>query len=47
MYDWLFLLIGGVGLIVLGFALRDRLPASARAEAERRSGLDRRAAYRS
>ena len=42
MYDWLFLLIGGVGLIVLGFVLRDRLPASARVEAERRSGLDRR-----
>ena len=42
MYDWLFLLIGGLGLIVLGFVLRDRLPASARVEAERRSGLDRR-----
>ena len=37
-----YLLIGGVGLIVLGFVLRDRLPASARVEAERRSGLDRR-----
>ena len=43
---WLFLLIGGVGLIGLGFVLRDRLPASARVEAERRSGFDRRAVYR-
>jgi uncharacterized membrane protein len=42
LYSWLFLLIGGVGLIVLGFVLRDRLPASARVEAERRSGVDRR-----
>jgi uncharacterized membrane protein len=42
LYSWLFLLVGGVGLIVLGFVLRDRLPASARVEAERRSGLDRR-----
>ena len=38
----LLLLIGGVGVIVLGFVLRDRLPASARVEAERRSGVDRR-----
>lgn len=46
LYDWLFLLIGGVGLLVLGFVLRDRLPASARVEAERRSGLDRRLSAR-
>lgn len=46
MYDWLFLLIGGVGLLALGFALRERRPLSAAAEAERRSGTDRRAAYR-
>ena len=46
MYGWLFPLIGGVGLIVLGFLLRDRLPPSARVEAERRSGLDRRLSAR-
>jgi len=46
MYDWAFLLVGGVGLLVLGIALRDRRPLSAGAEAERRSGADRRAAYR-
>ena len=46
MYDWLFLLIGGAGLIALGFVLRDRLPASARVEAERRSGYDRRLSAR-
>ena len=45
MYDWRFLLAAG-GLIVLGFVLRDRLPASARVEAERRSGLDRRLSAR-
>jgi uncharacterized membrane protein len=44
--DWLLLLIGGVGLIALGFVLRDRLPASARVEAERRSGYDRRLSAR-
>ena len=40
LYDWLFLLIGGVGLIVAGLALRDgrgRRPAD-----ERRSGRERR-----
>jgi uncharacterized membrane protein len=46
MYDWLFLLFGGLGLLALGFALRDRLPVSARVEAERRSGLDRRLSAR-
>ena len=46
MYEWSFLLIGGAGLIVLGLVLRDRLPASARAEAERRSGFDRRLSAR-
>ena len=46
MYDWVFLLVGGVGLLLLGIALRDRRPLSAAAEAERRSGTDRRAANR-
>ena len=46
LYDWAFLLIGGAGLIGLGLVLRERLPASARAEAERRSGLDRRLSAR-
>jgi len=45
LYDWLFLLLGA-GLVVLGFALRDRLPPSAALEAERRSGLDRRENWR-
>ena len=45
LYDWLFLLFSA-GLVVLGFALRDRLPPSAAAEAERRSGLDRRENWR-
>lgn len=46
MYDWLFLLLGGVGLIVLGVVLREPLPPSAAVEAERRSGADRRRAPR-
>ena len=43
--DWIFLGLG-VGLIVLGLALRERLPLPAGVEAERRSGADRRAAWR-
>jgi len=43
--DWVFLGLG-VGLIVLGLALRERLPLPAGVEAERRSGADRRAAWR-
>ena len=46
MYDWLFLLLGGLGLLALGFALRERYPPSAAVEAERRSGTDRRRAPR-
>lgn len=46
LYDWAFLLIGGAGLIGFGLMLRERLPASARAEAERRSGFDRRLSAR-
>ena len=42
MYDWLFLLLGGVGILALGIAMRDRLAPSAALEAERRSGADRR-----
>jgi uncharacterized membrane protein len=42
LYDWLFLLIGGVGLIVVGLALRDGLGRPAPANVERRSGVDRR-----
>ena len=43
--DWIFLGLG-VGLVVLGLALRERLPLPAGVEAERRSGADRRAAWR-
>ena len=46
LYDWLFLLLGGVGLVMLGIAMRDRLAPSAAVEAERRSGTDRRRAPR-
>jgi len=46
MYDWLFLLVGGVGVLALGIAMRDRLAPSAALEAERRSGTDRRRAPR-
>jgi len=45
LYDWLFLLLS-VGVVILGFTLRDRLPPSAALEAERRSGLDRRENWR-
>jgi uncharacterized membrane protein len=44
-YDWVFLLFSA-GLVIVGFALRDRLPPSAAVEAERRSGLDRRENWR-
>jgi hypothetical protein len=46
MYDWLFLLVGGLGVLALGIAMRDRFPPSAAIEAERRSGADRRRAAR-
>jgi uncharacterized membrane protein len=39
-YDWAFLLVGGVGLVLIGLALRDR--TSAVSLRERRSGVDRR-----
>lgn len=38
-YDWAFLIVGGVALLLLGFALRDRREVSG---LERRSGYDRR-----
>ena len=40
-YDWIFILVGGVGVIALGYAVK-----AAREETliERRSGLDRRSA---
>jgi uncharacterized membrane protein len=44
-YDWIFLALS-LGLIVLGLALRERLPLPAGVESERRSGADRRAAWR-
>jgi uncharacterized membrane protein len=40
-YDWLFLLVGGVGFIVIGLALRDGRAQPAPI-GERRSGIDRR-----
>jgi uncharacterized membrane protein len=40
-YDWAFLLVGGVGFIVLGMLLRNSRP---RAIPERRAGYDRRTA---
>lgn len=44
-WDWLFLLGGGLGLVLLGLALRDA-PDPAPVGAERRSGYDRRSAIR-
>jgi len=41
-YDWVFLLVGGVGFIVAGLALRDNFGRPAPLQAERRSGLERR-----
>jgi uncharacterized membrane protein len=40
-YDWLFLLIGGVGLVALGYAVK---ASKEEPVVERRSGLDRRSA---
>lgn len=40
-YDWAFLLVGGVGVLLLGLALRERARET---PFERRSGYDRRAA---
>ena len=41
-YDWLFLAIGGIGLLLAGLALRDRADRPAPLSSERRSGFDRR-----
>ena len=41
LYDWLFLIIGGVGFILAGLLMRDGLGRPGRL-VERRSGLDRR-----
>ena len=41
-YDWLFLLVGGLGFIALGFLLKSREPMEHLIE--RRSGFDRRSA---
>lgn len=41
-YDWLFLAIGGIGLLLAGLALRDRGDRPAPLSSERRSGFDRR-----
>ena len=41
-YDWIFLLVGGLGLIGLGYLLKSRIPEEHLIE--RRSGLDRRSA---
>ena len=45
-YDWLFLVVGGIGFILAGLALRDNLGRPAPLEAERRSGLERRSVLR-
>jgi uncharacterized membrane protein len=46
MYDWLFLLAGGVGLIMAGLALRAGRRRAPTYESERRSGRERRFSYR-
>lgn len=45
-YDWLFLIVGGIGFILGGLALRDNLGRPAALAAERRSGLERRSVFR-
>jgi hypothetical protein len=42
LYDWLFLIGGGIGFILLGLALRERRPSPPVPLGERRSGLERR-----
>ena len=39
-YDWAFLIVGGIAMILLGLALRDRRATPG--FRERRSGIDRR-----
>jgi uncharacterized membrane protein len=46
LYDWVFLLAGGVGLIMAGLALRAGRRAAPGHPAERRSGGERRFSYR-
>jgi uncharacterized membrane protein len=44
LYDWLFLLVGGAGLVALGLAWRDERPGEPSwVSGERRSGTERRA----
>lgn len=46
LYDWLFLLAGGVGLILAGLAVRAGRRGAPADQAERRSGRERRLSYR-
>jgi len=46
LYDWLFLIVGGVGFILAGLALRDGLGRPAPLGEERRSGFERRSVLR-
>lgn len=43
LYDWVFLLAGGVGFVLAGLAMIDRGARPVPLDAERRSGFDRRA----
>jgi uncharacterized membrane protein len=43
LYDWVFLALGGIGFILAGLAMLDRAGQPVPLDAERRSGLDRRA----
>ena len=45
-YDWTFLLVGGVGFMLAGLALRAGRRSAAAYGAERRSGRERRLSYR-
>ncbi|HEX6266868.1 MAG TPA: DUF2243 domain-containing protein [Burkholderiales bacterium] len=45
-YDWIFLLAGGIGFILIGIALRAGRRGTADYGAERRSGRERRFSYR-
>ena len=43
LYDWVFLALGGIGFVLAGLAMLDRAGQPAPLDAERRSGVDRRA----
>ena len=45
-YDWIFLLAGGIGFILIGMAVRAGRRGSAAYGSERRSGRERRFSYR-